>query len=1221
MSKKNRKKKPLNYRRVKNWVLSLLGLFIIFMAISFSLARMAIKSVPDYISSIQNIISEQTGFKVEIGFLDAEINWLIPRLNLINVNVFNNSGKQHVLHIDEIDLSLDWMTTIKTRFPAVGEITLIGLNAQLGITKKSQLVFQDYVVDNNIDNTLSSNVKLDIANNFQFSENLKYYINNLNFKILNSELRLFDYRKQQKIRVLNNFNLLLLNSGNEHTFEIKADFPENYGKHLQMILNIEGDLFDYKNLNGQAYLSLEQFYVAPWLDDFWGELGVAANAGVNAQIWLDWQAQSITDVFSKFTLDDMAVHYLDASVKTWALQRLDGEVWWQKNANGWQLDIRNLESVRDGNIWPKPSAVNVVMLDAKGDLHIQADYLRIEGITYLAGMVASVYDAKDPWLALLHKYNPTGDISDFEATLPIDQPEKINLQAGFDRLGAALPDLEPSKVSNLSGSVEYADGHARLMLNSDNTELEFNKLFRDTMKFNKVHGVVDVFNQQDQWKILTDSLEVNSPHIETENRMLFTVSNNQQPFLDLTTKFKNGDAQYASLYLPVGIMGKKTVDWIDKGIKSGTVTQGGYQFYGNLSDMPFRGNEGVSLAFFELQNGHLHYLDNWPDIQGINATLRFENESMFIRGHSGNTFNSDIADAQVSINSFFSPVLEVKGNVDVDLSDIKRFLKSSIFKKGKKTYIENIDFIGNGSLDLNLFIPLSNNAITEWGGKLSVDDGQLTLLNENYKFNEVSGELSFANAFIESTPVTAKIDGRSINAKVETRQVDGKRDYHIDLDGYLNSKTVLSPAPSIKEYIDGDANWDVNIDIAGSKVESNELVSIEVSSDLKEVVSKIQGPLFKSIDQSMSLLMSIKVLENSVVSYDLVLPDNKHFKLDELDEYRYIYADTPGIKGTLKQYKAKGTLKPIEVDLDYFNIDDFLQGGENASNVIKNSALQDIIPSDLPAIKFKSKNMKWQKFNFQEVEFLTKPSQLGLAVDSFRITTPDYTVNGNGGWFKDWNKQNITSLTAIVDVKNLGTALKKLEITNDIKNIHGKIDLNLKWNDMPHNFSWVNMQGDGKLNLRKGTFKKIDAGVGRVLGLFNLKTLFSLDFANQVSKGFSFDKMKGTLAFKNGNVYTDDLVIESKAADVYMKGRLGIRDQTVKQLVKVRPHVGSTVAFGTTVVAGPVIGGLVYLFQKVFNPDALTEYEYSVNGDINDPVVTLLSVPKSKNSKQNEDDL
>jgi len=1221
LSKKDRKKKPLNYRRVKNWVLSLLGLFIIFMAISFSLARMAIKSVPDYTSSIESIVSEQIGFKIEVGFLDAEINWLIPKLNLIDVNVFDKTGKHHILHLEEIYLSLDWFTTIKTQFPTVGEITLVGLKAQAGITESSQLVLQDYIVDEDIDKTLKSNAKFNDVNNFKFSENLRNYINNLNFKILDSQLRLFDFRKNKKIRILNNFNLLLLNSGDEHTFEIKADLPENYGKRLHMILNVDGDLFEYKKLHGQAYLSLENFFAAPWLDDFWGDIGIAANAGVNAQVWLDWKEQSVTSIYSKFKLQDMQVHYLNTQVESWNLEKLDGEIWWEKKGNGWQFDIRNLKSVRDGKTWPKSSAVNVVMSDDKGELHIQADYLRVEGITYLAGMAASIYDAKDPWLALLHKYHPTGDVKYMEAVLPIEQPEKIKLSADFDRLGVILPDLEPSGLSGLSGALEYENGHARLLIDSQNSQIEFKNLFRNAMTLNEVYGVVNVFNKRDEWQVSSDSLVVKTPHIETENRVEFIVSKNQKPFLDLITKFKNGDAQYTNQYLPVSIMGEKTVNWLDKGIKSGTVTQGGYMFYGNLGDMPFKGNQGVSLAFFDVENVHLHYLDDWPGINRASATLRFENESMFIKARAGRTFNSNITDAQVSINSFFSPVLEVKGDVGVDLEDIRPFLENSVLRDDKDSYIENIDLKGSAQLGLNISIPLTEKPEVKWEGKLSVDDGALTLLNEDYKFTEVSGEFDFANSFIKSSPVSAKIDNQPVKVMLETRQIDKDINYHIDIEGYVDSKTVLSPIPEIRDYIAGFANWDIDIDIAGSSVKNNELLGIKVSSDLKQVASSFQGPLFKSLEEPMTLLMNINILENSTIKYDLVLPDNKYFKLDEFATYRYLYANTPSIKGRIKQYKHGEESKPVEVDLDYFDVDAFLHTEEGVEPSVLNKKLSSIRPNDFPAVSFKAKDMQWQNFDFALLEFSTKPDNLNLLVDNINIETKEYTVNGKGKWSMGWNNQHETNLTANVNVKNLGAALQKLEFTRDIKGTRGKIDLRLKWQDMPHNFSWQNLKGDGKLRFKDGVLKKIDAGTGRILGLFNLKTLFSLDFANQVSKGFSFDKMKGDFTFLNGNIHTDNMVIESKAADIYMRGRLGLNDMTVDQSVRVRPHLGSTLTFGTTIVAGPAVGGLVYLFQKVFNPDALTEYSYSVKGDINDPVVKLLSAPSSADSQEINDEL
>ena len=1217
MSERSRKKKPLNFRRVKNWVLSMLGLIVIFMAISFSLARVAIKLVPDYTTDIQEIISEQLGFKVEVGFLDAEISWLIPRLNLIDVNIFDSTGKQHILHLDEIDLSLDWYTTIKTQLPAVGEITVIGLNAQVGINKKSQLVFQDYVVDPDIDKTLESGSQIAQGESIKFSDNLKYYINNLNFKILDSQFRFFDNRDKQKSRVLNNFNLRLLNGGDEHKFEIQADLPENYGKNVHLILDINGDLFDYKNLNGEAYLSVDDFYAASWLDDFWSELGLAANANVNAKIWLGWNGQKITEVYSEFKLKDVATHYLDASVKTWNIESFNGQVWWRLTEQGWQLDVRNLESIREGNIWPKSSAINVVKLNSKDELHIQSDFLRIEGVTYLAGMAASIYDAKDPWLELLHKYRPTGDVEYLDVVLPVDQPEKVKLTAEFGRLSVTLPDMEPSKVINLGGAFNYEDEHARILIDAKNSQVEFARLFRDMMQLDEIYGVMDIFNQDDEWRVYSESIKVVSPHIETESRIAVTISETQPAFLDITTKFKNGNAKYTSLYLPVSIMNDDTVDWLDDAIKSGSVTQGGYQFYGYVTDLPFRNREGISLANFDVEDVNLHYLKNWPDIQSIDASLRFENDAMHIMAHSGKLFDSNFTQAEASINTFFSPVLDIKGNIATRLTDIRRFVDNSGLHSKTNSFIKNVEPSGDGSLDLELFIPLSKNAAVEWGGKLSVENAGLKLLNENYTFSELSGELRFANAFVESPLITARLGDKKLIAVVGTRDVEGEKSYHIDVEGNINSKLLASSVPTVQDYIDGYANWNFQIDIAGSKIFNNELVNIHLSSDLEEVVSTMPGPLRKTIDEQMSFSLKAKVFDDLTSSYELNLSDEKQFKLNNQEKYFHVVADTPGLKGELIKYKPDDSPKSMEVNLNYLNVNDLLEKNNGDINV--QGDISDLVadPKDLPAIDFKANQVYWDDMVFSEVNLQTSKHKSGLLIDELKIVSTNYMLTAKGDWFVGWNKLHKTNIDAQLRIKNLGRALKEFDLSKDVKDADGKANVSLQWNDMPHKFNWENIEGKGSLKLEDGVFTKIDAGAGRMLGLFNLKTLFSLDYAKQVSKGFAFDEMKGNFTFDKGNAYTDNLVIESKAADVFIKGRLGIQDKTVDQVVRVRPHVGSTVAFGAAVMASPAVGGLVYLFQKVFNPDALSEYEYTVKGDISDPEVKLLSAPDSGSEEEN----
>ena len=126
----------MTLRRLKNWFLGVVGLSVIFLAISFTLIRVAIKYVPDYSLAIQQAVSEELNIKLEVEQIDAEIYWLVPRLNLYKVKVYDETGKKLLLHANEIDLSLDWANTVRTMLPAISEVTLDGIKLQIGINKK-----------------------------------------------------------------------------------------------------------------------------------------------------------------------------------------------------------------------------------------------------------------------------------------------------------------------------------------------------------------------------------------------------------------------------------------------------------------------------------------------------------------------------------------------------------------------------------------------------------------------------------------------------------------------------------------------------------------------------------------------------------------------------------------------------------------------------------------------------------------------------------------------------------------------------------------------------------------------------------------------------------------------------------------------------------------------------------------------------------------------------
>ena len=1229
LSKTTRKKKGLNLRKLKNWILSIVGLTVIVLAISFTLIRVAIKSIPDYSIAIQKAVSEQVDMKLEIGFLDAEIYWLVPRLNLIDVNIFDKEGKHHLLHLDEIDLSLDWAETLRTMTPVIGEITLVGLNIQLGINKKSQLLIQNYILDENIDTTLDAATEETVQKSFEVNESIQHSFNNLNFKILNSQFRFYDDRHKQRSKTLSNVNLHLINSGLSHVFEVKADLPQGYGQHVHFIIDLEGDLFDYKNLDGDLYLAIENINAAPWLDDYWDDLKVTANANVYGKVWLEWSKQEIVELNSQLSLTNLAVHYLDVSVNTWNIDHLDTLLRWHKSENGWKLDVRDLLVEREGIDWLKPAAATLEMNNSRQEIELKADFLRVEGFVYLAGMLNSVTDIDITWLKLLEKYKPSGELRDLDVSLPIYEPQDIKVNAKFSQLGFSLPDIEPSAIDNLQGSIAYLDNKTWLLLDSQNTEIKFRNLFRNSLNLSKLQGALTLSHQNKLWKLSSQSLIVNTPHIQTELRLDFNMPDNGNPFLDLTAYFKEGDAKAVSQYLPAGVMGKDSVKWIDRALNEGFITQGGYQFYGYLSDAPFRLNEGVSLADFNVTGVDLTYLENWPDVNNISANVRFENDTMLIKADKAELLDSEIGETIVYIDNFISPTLDVKGKINAQLKDLKKFVNESSLRDDVSDYLNNLELSGSGELDLELFLPLYGNYHTEVGGKLQVNDGKLNFNKEKYQLKDISGLVRFAGDTVESSKLKAKfVEGlpdQHVDINIKTSKKPGERLYQIGVNGNILASSLLAPVPDIQDRVNGSANWDIAIDI-NNIINKGTSVAANINSDLDGVTTSLPGPLSKLSEGKEPVKIKIDIQSDASRFFQLQLHNGDVIELNELKDKVLISADTQSVKGKVNIITRKNVDLPIKINLEYLDLNkllisrdvESLDGAITTNDGPAVKGLGNISPRDLPSFDLHTDKLIWKKSIYTDSSLNTQKTKLGAVIKSYKLTSENNVVSGKGSWFTGKNNESMTKLDVNIEVADLGKVFKDLEVSDSLFATSGIINLRWQWKAEPYEFDWKLLRGDGQLSLRNGSLKELNAGAGRLLGLFNFKTLLSLDFGSQMKEGFNFDKVSGSFSFSDENIYSDDFEIESKVADIYMKGRLSFANNTINQTVTVRPHVGATVTLGTAVVAGPAAGGLVYLFQKIFNTDKLSEYQYSMKGSVDDPVVELISAPVEEQDEESD---
>ena len=230
-------------------------------------------------------------------------------------------------------------------------------------------------------------------------------------------------------------------------------------------------------------------------------------------------------------------------------------------------------------------------------------------------------------------------------------------------------------------------------------------------------------------------------------------------------------------------------------------------------------------------------------------------------------------------------------------------------------------------------------------------------------------------------------------------------------------------------------------------------------------------------------------------------------------------------------------------------------------------------------------------------------ARLDIANEAARLT-------GEGRWRPGRNAPE-TALNFKLEVGNAEKLLDRLGMPDAVRRGDGRIEGDLRWAGAPTAFDLASLSGRLKADIGKGQFKKLEPGVGRLLGVLSLQSLprrITLDFRDIFSEGFAFDSIAGEAAIKQGVMTTDELRIRGPAAKVLLAGEANLVAETQHLKVRVQPALGETIAVGA-MIANPVAGAVAWAAQKVLNDplDQIFAYEYAVTGSWSDPQVEKVS--------------
>jgi uncharacterized protein YhdP len=279
--------------------------------------------------------------------------------------------------------------------------------------------------------------------------------------------------------------------------------------------------------------------------------------------------------------------------------------------------------------------------------------------------------------------------------------------------------------------------------------------------------------------------------------------------------------------------------------------------------------------------------------------------------------------------------------------------------------------------------------------------------------------------------------------------------------------------------------------------------------------------------------------------------------------------------------------------------------GNTGADTVPAAAYGSANPRGVPALEFHAAQLVWGERRLGDVRATLSKVDDGIRLKNLTVAAPSFSINATGDWRgKDAGTGHIIGGLVSTDVQS---TLKALGYADVMQAKSGSMDWDLTWLGAPTAAALAAAAGHVQLAFDKGQVTGLKPGAGRVLGLASLAALprrLSLDFSDLTDKGLAFDTVRGDFQLRDGNAYTDNVLLKGPAAEIGLIGTVGLKNKDYDQTAVVTGNYTSTLPVAA-LVGGPVVAGAVLLFTQVFKQPlrGLARGYYRITGSWDSPNV------------------
>jgi uncharacterized protein (TIGR02099 family) len=869
---------------------------LITITVTVSSVRLLLYGIERYKADLEYHVSELMGTPVTIGRLGARIRGFSPEIVIKDITILSaKTGEKPAIQLEQIRVGIDFVAALESRqLLSSSWVTLVG--AKLSVKRKLDGSFALVGLKaNNDDKPL-------------------WLLQGRKYEVLHSEITWQDEKRQGKPIIFDAVDLVIMNDADRHRLNMLANMPTKYGDKLRVSADFTGNVFDPNAIRGSVFIEGKHLKLAKLVT---GDLplSVHIDSGIgDFNVWTQVENSQLSSIQGDVQFQDLTLRRAKRS--DFVAKTLKTQFYWGVKDDQWRLIASDLSLQQDNQNAKSSLILGVTGTQKAGVVQKVALFskrLELPVINKALLFFAPLTDAQNQQLT---QVSIKGRLENFSLS--------ANLLANTQTLNGGFANVSLSTgaagmaVENLSGIVQGTDKQGSIALATENGRFIAPKLFRNPLTLYKLAGTLDWKQTETQWLLSSPLLELNAPVINSKSRLFVALSKGDEPpFLDLQSEFSGDDVSKVTQYLPVGIMKKTVVDWLDKAFVKGKVTKGGFLFYGKPADFPFRSGQGIFETLFDVDQTTLSYHPQWPVVTDINAEVLFLQNSLQVVLRQGQTRQMKINQARISIPELGdSPHLLIEGLLESDIANALGFMQQTPFHAGVDAVLNAISPVGTAQIALDLKIPLREDAVAKVQGIAQVDDAKLTVKSIALPVTHLNGELKFNERGVYSDTIQADALHYPIQINIE----QASQSTVINVAGRAAIEDLSQQFPSSWwDKFSGASDYQLKLGLPADQ----RAPELNIQSDLMGIALDLPDNLVKSKDQKRPVSLTFNFDDPSLLPVLMNYDDQLKIAL-KVDVIKKTLASAQVLVGSGKVVQPKTAGIVVDINRDRLVLPDWL---------------------------------------------------------------------------------------------------------------------------------------------------------------------------------------------------------------------------------------------------------------------------------------------------------